>query len=144
LQELLRVARLAEPCRVQEELDLYNRLLPGRNRLQAALLIAIPDESRLADDLVGWQALGDEDLWLAVGDMRFPSHLVTCRPEDRCIGMAHWVEFAVDAEARALLADSRLPARFEVALPSYQHESPLLSEDVRQSLLDDLQMSDKD
>src|SRR5262249_14902262 len=47
VQEVLRIARLAEPQRVQQELDLYNRLLPGRHRLQAALLIEVADESRL-------------------------------------------------------------------------------------------------
>src|SRR6516225_6673804 len=44
VQELLRVARLAEPGLVQQELDLYNRLLPGRGWLQAALLIEVADE----------------------------------------------------------------------------------------------------
>src|SRR3954449_13616335 len=46
LQEILRIARLAEPDRVQQELDLYNRLLPERDRLQAALLIDVADETR--------------------------------------------------------------------------------------------------
>src|SRR5262245_42325587 len=39
LQEVLRVARLSEPLRVQQELDWYNQLLPGDGRLQAAVLI---------------------------------------------------------------------------------------------------------
>src|SRR5215831_18877271 len=43
VQELLRIARLAETARVQQELDIYNRLLPHRDRLQAALLIQITD-----------------------------------------------------------------------------------------------------
>src|SRR5947208_15013532 len=66
LQEVLRVARLAEPARVQAELDLYNRLLPGRDKLQAALLIAVPDPSRLSETLAPWQELRGEDLPLAV------------------------------------------------------------------------------
>src|SRR5215475_6632928 len=45
VQELLRVARLAEPDHVQQELDLYNRLLPRRDCLQAALLIDIPQDA---------------------------------------------------------------------------------------------------
>src|SRR5262245_3026695 len=59
LQEVLRVARLREPTRVQAELDLYNRLLPRHGRLQAALLIAV-DESRLAEELAPWQDLRGE------------------------------------------------------------------------------------
>ncbi len=143
VQELLRVARLAEPERVQDELDLYNRLLPGRHHLQAALLIDVADETRLTDELAFWQTLRGECLVFCVGDRRLPAQLVTCRPEDRAIGAAHWVRFLVDEPARARLADSRCPAFFEVAHDTYQHESPLLSEDVRQSLLDDLRLSDK-
>src|SRR5262249_58457312 len=44
VQEVLRIARLTEAVRVQQELDLYNRLLPGRNRLQAALLIEVEND----------------------------------------------------------------------------------------------------
>src|ERR1700681_3929759 len=51
LQEVLRVARLNEPVRVRQELDVYNRLLPGRDRLQAALLIAVADEADLTSEL---------------------------------------------------------------------------------------------
>src|SRR5919204_6180236 len=39
VQEVLRIARLTEPARVRAELDLYNRLLPRRDQLQAALIV---------------------------------------------------------------------------------------------------------
>ena len=144
VQELLRIARLAEPERVQQELDLYNRLLPGRDRLQAALLIDIEDEARLTDELSFWQTLEGDSLKLCVADRRFPAHLVTCRPEDLAIGAAHWVEFTVDAVGRQQLGDFRRPVYFEIVHHHYQHASPVLSEDVRQSLLDDLHLSDRD
>ena len=37
VQEIVRVARLGEARQVQQELNLYNRLLPGRNLLQVLL-----------------------------------------------------------------------------------------------------------
>src|SRR5205085_689867 len=67
VQEVLRVARLAEPARVQQELHLYNRLLPGKERLQAALLIAVGDEARLREELAPWQDLRGEQLVLHLG-----------------------------------------------------------------------------
>jgi len=144
IQEILRIARLAEPAHVQEELDLYNRLLPGRNQLQAALLLGADDEpAGVAEASLGNQIQG-ECLNLCVGDHFQPAQLITCRPEDRCAGASFWVQFRVDGPARRLLGDFRRPARFEMRTEQYQHESAPLSEDVRQSLLDDLELSDRD
>lgn len=140
LQEVLHVARLAEPERVQEELDVYNRLLPGAGQLQAALLIDVGDGSRLAEKLGPWRDLNDEALCLRIGTTTFPVRLVTCRPEDRCIGAAHWVQLPLGNDGRKLLADFKKPARFEAVHGAYQHTSAPLNEDVRQSLLDDLNL----
>ena len=142
VQEMLRVARLTDAGLVQEELDLYNRLLPGRDCLQAALLFAVSEESRLTEELAAWRDLQGKHLWLGVGEARYPAELVTCRPEDRSIGAAHWVTFRMDATGRQLLANFRLSAHFALDYPGYQHASPPLSEDVRQSLVEDLEMSD--
>jgi hypothetical protein len=143
VQEVLRVARLREPARVQGELDLYNRLLPRRDRLQAALLLTL-DESRLGEELAPWQELRGEQLTLHLGAARYPANLLTCRPEDRCIGTAHWVQLVLDIDGRRLLADLKQPAHFAIAVPGYAHESGPLGDDVRQSLLEDLRLSDRD
>ncbi len=144
VQEILRIARLSKPEIVRRELDVYNRLLPGRNQLQAALLIETPDESQLVNELALWQTLNGGEVQLRLGDLRVVANLVTCRPEDRCIGAAHWVQFTLDAAARRQLANFRLPAGCVVEHGSYHHQSEPLSNDVRQSLLDDLEMSDRD
>jgi hypothetical protein len=143
LQDVLRVARLSEPARVQQELDLYNRLLPRRNRLQAALLLKV-DDAHLREELSAWQDLRGDELCLHLGDARYSANLLTCRPEDRCIGTAHWVQFVLDDRGRQLLGDFDLPAYFAVRRTNYRHDSAPLSDEVRQSLLDDLQMSDRD
>jgi hypothetical protein len=143
VQEIIRIARLAEPERLNEELTIYNRLLPGLNMLQAALIIEITDEAQLTRELSAWRDMQGSQLRLRLGEHSYPSLLVTSRPEDRCIGAAHWVQFTLDATARPLLADLRQPAFFEFTGGHYGHQSPTLSEDVRQSLLDDLTLSDR-
>src|SRR5947209_9646558 len=61
VQEVVRVARLADPVWLQQELNLYNRLLPRRGQLQAALLIAVADEGNLTEELAPWRTLrGDQ------------------------------------------------------------------------------------
>lgn len=138
VQDVLRVARLTEPERLQQELDIHNRVLPRQGRLQAALILENVDQSRLSEELAPLQALHGEELRLRIGERFFPADLLTCRPEDRAIGAAYWVQFSLGSEGRTLLADARQPARIEVSNPAYRHASVLLSDDVRQSLLDDL------
>ena len=144
VQEVLRIARLADAREVQPELNLYNRLLPSRNLLQAALLIEITDQTQVISELASWRAITGEHLTLHVGNQAIASHLVTCRPEDRAIGTAHWVHFQLTAEARKILANFSQRAFFRFASAAYQHESPVLGDEFRQSLLDDMLLSDRD
>ncbi len=144
LQELLRIARLAEPARVAQEMDLLNRLIPGRDRLAASLLLSVEDETRLSEELAPWRELHGNDLTLHAGPLAHPANLFTARPEDRCIGTAHWVEFPLEGAGREFLADLRQPAFVAVARDAYRHESAPLSDEMRQSLLDDLLLSDRD
>lgn len=144
VQEVIRIARLADSKELQQELNLYNRLLPGRNLLQAALLIEIADQSQIIKELAPWRAIAGEQLTLQLGNHVCSSYLVTSRPEDRAFGTAHWVQFLVPPDARKFLASAAQRAHFVFDNGSYQHQSPLLSEDFRQSLLDDLILSDRD
>jgi hypothetical protein len=143
VQEVIRIARLADAREVHQELSLYNRLLPTRNLLQAALLIDI-DQARLGAELAAWRGIAGEHLQLHFGAQFTPSHLVTCRPEDRAIGTAHWVQFPLSPEERQSLANFSQRACFRFENETYQHSSPPLSDDFRQSLLDDLALSDGD
>jgi uncharacterized protein DUF3501 len=144
LQEVLRIARLGEPARVEQEMQLFNRLLPGRDRLAASLLIAIDDETKLSEELAPWHGLRGGELTLHLGPLVYAANLFTARPEDRCIGTAHWVQFVLDDDGRELLADLREPAFVAVMREAYRFDSAALSDEMRQSLLDDLVLSDRD
>jgi Protein of unknown function (DUF3501) len=143
VQEFLRIARLSDKKLVQQELDLFNSLLPELDKLQAALLIEIKDESQLPEVLAPWEQLSNQHLRFHIGNEVYLGLLLTCRPEDRCTGTAHWVQFSLDGAGRRHLADIRKPAFVEITLPEYQHRSALLSDEIRQSLVDDLKLLDK-
>src|SRR5262245_23289107 len=66
VQAVAHVMRIAEPGLIQQQLALHNRLLPGRDRLQAALRIALRDETKLAEELAPWRELRGEQLTLHV------------------------------------------------------------------------------
>jgi hypothetical protein len=144
VQELARIARLPATDCLQPHLDAYNRLLPGRGQLQAALVIDQNDPGRTADDLKPWQEFTGNDLRLCVGNCAVSARLVTCRPEDRCLGVVHWVVFEPDAATRRCLADFRQTTTFGIFRGFYSYVSAPVSDEMRQSLLDDLAMSDRD
>jgi hypothetical protein len=144
VQELLRVARLADPPRVQQELDSYNRLLPGRGQLQAAMMLDIPEGPAWAERVRFWQDLAGENMILKLGEGTVSAQLTTSRPEDRCAGASQWLEFTLTAADRRALADGRQPVCFAVEHKTYQHRSALLGEAIRKSLLEDLELSDRD
>jgi hypothetical protein len=144
VQEIVRVARLADPSRVQQELDWYNRLLPARNRLQAALVIDTPEGPGWFEHVQYWEEFTGDVLRLIAAGEAVTATLITCRPEDRAAGAAHWLEFAVTPEVRKALGDQRKPAYFAADYRTYQYQSQPLGPALRQSLLDDLQLSDRD
>lgn len=140
VQEIVRIACLAEPAEVQLELDLYNRLLPDCQRLQAALLIDISEDT----ELTSWRELRGDHLRLHLGVMLYSAQFVTRRTEDRAIGTAHWVQFPLDDQAMHLLASMDAPAQFIFDNGSYHHQSGPLSEPLRLSLVEDLHLPKRD
>jgi len=138
VQEIVRVARLSDRRLVEQELDLYNRLLPDGRLLQAALLLDVADSDSNIHDWMNWQHLDGECLRFIFGNEDLAARLVTCRPEDRCSGTAHWVQFEFDEHTRELLGDESRPAFFRFEHGNYFHSSQPLEAGLRQSLLADL------
>src|SRR6476659_7916201 len=76
VQDIVRVARLSDRRDIEQELCRSNRVLPGCNRLQAALLLDA-DETERAPDWPHWSELEGDHLRLALGDEELPSRLLT-------------------------------------------------------------------
>ena len=138
VHEALRIGRISDPKAVQAELDLFNTLLPSTGR--AAGGFADQRGGRIpAIQRTG--TLGGpvrQSCAFCLGKDVYAGTITTCRPEDRAIGTAHWIEFTLNSTGRKQLADFRQTALLEITLPAYNHRSALLSDEIRQSLVDDL------
>jgi hypothetical protein len=141
VQEIVRIARLCEARLIQRELDLCNRLLPAPNHLGASLLIDL-DKTRLTAELQSWQTLCGDHIRMHVGKTSIPADLLTCRPEDRCAGTAYWLQFSLPPALVRILQKSAV--RFEVAMPHYEHVTKAMTDEIRASLAEDLEMSARD
>ena len=124
IQEMLRTERTVKPEAIQEELDVYNALLPGENELSATLMIEIPDLARIRptlDRLIGI----DEHVFLDVGDASVQASFDPKQFEQDRISAVQYVRFLLGPELGARFRDLAVPATLRVAHPSYQRSTRL-------------------
>jgi hypothetical protein len=128
-QELLRVMHNEDATIIRTELDACSRLLPRRHRVLAGLLAA---EARV------------DSANIKISSIEAHGRVLPLRPEDRALGVAAWIEFAFSAAERDRFADFSSAASIELILSGKRHDSGALADEVRQSLIDDLKMSERE
>ena len=132
--------RLTVLHQVQQELDVYNELLPGPGEVAATLLVEITDVDRVKDELDKLLGLtSGEHLWLEIaGHRAFARFLDGQSREDR-IAAVQYLRFPVgtDPAAKAALESGPLPVVLHLAHP-HVRASALLSAETRRELARDL------
>jgi hypothetical protein len=140
VQEMCRAERLAKPEAIQQELDVYNELLPDAGELSATLLVEITEEARVQphlDRLIGLSS--GRHVWLELnGRTVFARFLEGQGREDR-IAAVQYLRFPIGtdpADARALAAGAA-PVVVHVEHPGYR-ASAVLSAETRAEIARDL------
>lgn len=68
IQEMCRAERIVDPAKVQEEIDVYSALLPGRGELSATLFIEIADKDQIKPILYRFMGIDTgRHVWLEFG-----------------------------------------------------------------------------
>jgi hypothetical protein len=122
VQEMLFVERISAPERVQDELDVYNELVPGTDELSATLFIEVPEQEQVKPELD--RLLGiDEHVLLEVGAGPAPASVrADFDPrqleEDR-ISAVQYLRFRLPPPVAARFADVSVPARIRIDHPGY-------------------------
>lgn len=68
VQEMLRLERIFEPEKIQEELDAYNPLIPDGSNWKATFMLEYPDENERKKALAKLIGI-DETVWMRVGEL---------------------------------------------------------------------------
>jgi hypothetical protein len=115
VQEMCRVERITDDARVQDEIDVYNALLPGPGELSATLFIEITDKAQIQavlDRFIGIDAGGIDvgpTVWIQVGkDFAVPGEFEAGHSDEEKgkLSAVHFVRFAFPPEAVRAFADS--------------------------------------
>jgi hypothetical protein len=122
IQEMCRAERIVKPEAVQQEIDVYNDLLPGDGELAATLLIEITDEQRIQPELDGLIGLtAGRHVWLEAGGRRVFARFLEGQSREDRIAAVQYLRFPVGDEPRAAeaLASGEGPVVVGVDHPAY-------------------------
>jgi Protein of unknown function (DUF3501) len=138
IQEMIRVERVLDPEKVQDELDVYNALLPTRNELSATLLIEITEEAKMKQWLDRFMGLdrGPTVAIKAGGETVF-GKFEGGHSHDTKISAVHFVRFRASETMKAAFADLREPVSLTVDHNGY-YEVAQVPGSMREEWLSDL------
>jgi uncharacterized protein DUF3501 len=142
IQEMVRTERIVDGDRLQEEVDVYNALVPEPGQLSATLFLEIPELARMSQEAVRvtvnrFQGLDRGCVWLVAGGHRMPALFEGGHTKEEKMAAVHYIRFEVPEAARPALADPGADVRLVVEHPRYQAEAALASE-TRRALREDL------
>jgi hypothetical protein len=139
IQEMLRAERAVKEERIEDEIAVYNELVPGENELSATLMIEIPEMSQIRSELQRLIGI-DEHVFLEIGDRRVRATFDPKQFEADRISAVQYVRFPLGPELARRFCDREVPVRLCVEHPSYRAAVELAPES-RDSLIGDLQAS---
>lgn len=141
IQEMVRIERIVDPIKIQDELDVYNALLPGPNELSATLLIEITDEAKIKEKLDQFMGLDHgEKVAITAGDEEVFGEFEGGRSHETKISAVHFVRFRPTASMQRVFADLTRPVTIRVIHGRYHEEVPVPGS-MREEWLADLKQS---
>jgi len=138
IQEMCRVERITDDARIQDEINVYNALLPGPGELSATLFIEITDKAQIQPVLDRFMGIDvGPTVWIQVGkDFAVPGAFEAGHSDEEKgkLSAVHFVRFAFPPEAVRAFADS--PVHLVVDHPAVRARVELAAETKAQLLQD--------
>jgi len=142
IQEMLRAEQRSGAAAVRDEIEAYDRLLPGPGELSGTLFVEIdgvagllPRQARQA--LERFRNLDRDAVFLRVGEQRLPARFDADQQAGERVAAVRSLRFRVPETVRAALADARCALALRVDHAACRIEQPLSAE-TRAELLSDL------
>lgn len=138
VQEMLRLERMFEPAAIQEELDVYNPLIPDGSNWKATFMIEFPDEAERKQQLARLVGI-EKAVWVQVADFARVTPIANedlDRETADKTASVHFLRFELTpAMCQAVKAGAAI--RVGIDHPHYQAETTLTPA-TRDSLASDL------
>ncbi|MDP6629112.1 MAG: DUF3501 family protein [Candidatus Marinimicrobia bacterium] len=138
IQEIMRAERLVHDEQIQEEIEVYNSIMPPSGGLSATLFIEITDEKKIKSVLNDFIGLTNSDnLYFEIGDEKVFARFEGGREKEDKISSVHYVQFYLNQNQKDRLADLSQTVNIVIDYKNYVH-SVSVKDEMRQSLVNDL------
>lgn len=138
IQEIMRAERLVHDEQIQEEIEVYNSIMPPSGGLSATLFIEITDEKKIKSVLNDFIGLTNSDnLYFEIGDEKVFARFEEGREKEDKISSVHYVQFYLNQNQKERLADLSQTVNIVIDYKNYVH-SVSVKDEMRQSLVNDL------
>ena len=140
IQEMMRAERMVHDHQIQEELDIYNSLLPPKNGLSATLFIEVTEQTKIKKVLNQFIGLTEgNNLFFQINNEKVFSQFEKGREEKDKISSVHYISFIFDEVAKQNFLDKGREISLCVSYNNYEF-SELISSEMHLSLVDDLNL----
>lgn len=139
VQEMLRIEKIFEPEGIQEELDVYNALIPDGNNWKATFMIEYNDVEERKQALAKMRGI-DKKIWVRIGDCDPVNPIANedlDRETDDKTSAVHFMRFELTPD---MVKKAKAGAKIAMGIDhsAYQHSLDPIPENIRQSLVNDL------
>ncbi len=135
VEEMLRAEGLHEDRQINEELEVYNALMPTADSLSATLFLEVPPGANARTELDRLIGL-DEHVILHIGPHAIRAEFEAGRSSDQRISAVQYTRFRLSPDAKQALLAADTPMSLEIDHPEYQHVTQC-DETTRASLAGD-------
>jgi len=137
IEEMMRAERLVDELKIQQEVDIYNELIPGPNELSATLFVEVDnpaDIKPVLDSLVG---LNRNCLFLQLGERMIPAMFEEGHATESRISAVQYVRFVFKDDDVREIADLNVPMRVIIRHRNY-NANVAIAENVRRAIYYDI------
>jgi len=138
IQEIMRAERLVHDEQIQEEVDVYNTIMPPKNGLSATLFIEVVEEAKIRPVLNKFIGLTDrQSLYLDINGEKIYAEFEQGREEENKISSVHYVQFQFSSEQKNNFTDSESKTKLGIDYKDYKY-TETVPDGLQRSLCEDL------
>ncbi len=138
IEEMMRIERIVDDTKINEEIETYNELIPRENELSATLFVEVDEQSEIKPVLDSLVGLNKDSFYMQIEGRMIPAVFEEGHSTDDRISAVQYVRFKLLPDEVKAFAKPSVPIRIVVKHKNYKTEVDL-PEAMRKALQNDFE-----